>query len=116
MSDSAALIPEWSQAIGTMLIGLVAVIIGVFRYVKTQLTKDAPTGHTSDILCIENRSLKDLTIAIRDHEDLVAREFKKHNRLGEELRESIEANTEASRALIGLFERSTIQSEDKNNE
>lgn len=85
-------IPLWAQGAGTIAIAIVAAIIGVFKYLKTQV-KPAESGLAATF--IDPKLIKDVIQSVRDHEESFSRETKKSIRSEQELRDSIIENTEA---------------------
>lgn len=87
--DTAATLPMWVQSAGIVSIALVSTIIGVFKYLKTEV-KDLNAGSTTVVDAILNEKLvKDLISVIRDAQEEQTRDSKKSQRLSQDLKESV---------------------------
>jgi hypothetical protein len=81
--DAGAL-PVWAQFAGAVATALVATIVAIAKYTKTQVT----TGQDPKVL-------RDLGIIIREHEEAFTRDIKRLIRSNEDLQKSIDNNIEA---------------------
>lgn len=88
METTVSTLPVWVQTAGALAIAIVAAIIGVFKYIKTQVTTD------NSLLIPKN--IKEIEAAIRDHEEAFTRDMKKLIRSNEDLVVSKERSVEAT--------------------
>lgn len=93
--DSSNL-PEWVQIASILAIAITAAIIGVFKYLKTEV-KDDDNNKSSVISAslIDSRLLRELIEALRDLQEEQSRDSKKNHRLLQDLREAINELNEA---------------------
>lgn len=84
--DTSSL-PEWAQFAGIVAVAIVSAIIGVYKYVKTQVTSDSTTVPVAS--GIDSRLIRDVITAIRENQDEQGRDSKKSHRLAQDLKESI---------------------------
>ncbi len=101
-------LPIWAQNAGIIAIALISAIIGVFRYLKTEI-KDTPTKIESSI---EPKMLRDIVTAIIDHQEEQSRDAKKSHRLSQDLKESVNelnesiiVHTDTTMNLVRLVNR-----------
>jgi acyl-CoA reductase-like NAD-dependent aldehyde dehydrogenase len=99
----ASNLPSWIQEVSIFAVATVSIIVGVWRYIKTETAK-APdkasqvnTGHVVAASFVDSKLLKELIDALREHQEELARIALRTTRSQSELRECVLENTEASR-------------------
>lgn len=96
-------LPSWIQEVTIIAVASVSVIVGVWRYIRTEAGKAATgktpenTGQIVAASFIESKLLKELIDALREHQEEDARTALRVTRSQNELREALIENTEASR-------------------
>lgn len=92
-------LPVWAQAAGLIAVALVAAVVGVLRYLKTEAKADGVVASsTSSVISasfIDSKLLRELIEALREHQDETGRDAKKTHRLMQDLREATNEMTEA---------------------
>lgn len=112
----AGSLPIWAQNAGMLAVALVAAILGVYRYLKTEAkVEPAATGSSASVISasfIDSKLLKELIEAMRELQDEQGRDAKKSHRLSQDLREavnelneSIIVNTDASLNIVRFINR-----------
>jgi len=100
MADASSL-PIWAQNAGILATALVAAIVGVFRYLKTEEKPEKTAGASSASVIsasfIDSKLLKELIEAMRELQDEQGRDAKKSHRLSQDLREAV---TELNESII----------------
>lgn len=84
--DTSSL-PIWAQTAGSVAIAIVAAIIGVIKYVKTNIPSSS------------NKEVKSLIDTIRDTHEDTGREIKRLVRVLHDLVDSLDLNTESLEEL-----------------
>jgi hypothetical protein len=85
-------LPIWVQTAGGLAIGLVAAIMGVFRYLKTEAKETATSSSSASVISasfIDSKLLKELIEAMREAQDELGRDSKKSHRLSQDLKEAL---------------------------
>lgn len=93
-------LPVWAQGAAAISVALIAAIVGVFRYLKTELkatASDDAKGSNSVISAsfIDSKLLRELVDALRDNQEDRSRDTKKSHRLSQDLKEALNEMTEA---------------------
>lgn len=87
--DTGAM-PVWAQAASIISIALVAAIVGVFKYLKTEQKPEAATQNSViSASFMDSKLLRELIEALREHQDEQSRDAKKSHRQSQDLREAI---------------------------
>ena len=81
-------LPEWVQIAGMFAIAITAAIVGVFKYLKTQVSGEESKGSVLSASLIDSKLLRELIGAIRDSQEEQSRDSKKGHRLSQDLREA----------------------------
>ena len=66
---SATALPPWAQVAAGIAIALVAAIVGVLKYVKTQETVSPKPGAVLSASFIDSKLLKELIETLREHQE-----------------------------------------------
>lgn len=85
-------LPVWAQAALMISISLVAAIVGVIKYLKTEQKTDVGTSSTASVISasfVDAKLLKELIEALREHQDELGRDSKRNQRLSQDLREAV---------------------------
>jgi hypothetical protein len=95
-------LPGWVQEVSIAVVAMVSIIVGVWRYVKTEGAKtpakiEAAAGQVVAASFVDSKLLRELIDALREHQEELARIGLRTTRSQTELRESILENTEAAR-------------------
>mgnify|MGYP006977268303 CR=1 FL=1 len=93
----ASSLPVWAQTAGTIAIAIVAAVIGVLRYIKTQ-PKDTASKDTATVVSasfLDSKLVKELIEALREHQEESGRDIKRILRSVQDLRDAVLENTEA---------------------
>src|SRR5687767_7170541 len=104
-------LPEWAQTASVVAIALVASIVGVFNYLKTQagkvVEKAVPTAanaaETAAVVAAsftDSRLMRELIDALRLTQEEYAREGLKNRRSNAELKDSVDQMTEAMHTSV----------------
>jgi hypothetical protein len=104
MSTTASSVPSWAQEIAILVVGCISVIIAVYKYVTTQISKDVAKipGTTAATQVVaasftDSKLLKELIDALREHSEEDARIALRLTRSMTDLREALVENAEAAR-------------------
>jgi uncharacterized membrane protein YkgB len=92
-------LPVWAQAASLIAVALVASIVGVIRYLKTEIKIVEPISTSSSVISasfLDSKLLRELIEALRDFQEEQNRDFKKNQRLSQDLKEAINNLTEAT--------------------
>lgn len=93
----AASLPVWAQTAGTIAIAIIAAVVGVLKYIKTE-TKPASNSRSGEVLSasfIDSRMMRELIEALREHQEESGRDIKRLLRAVQDLRETLIENNEA---------------------
>lgn len=96
--DTSSL-PVWAQAASLIAIALVAAIVGVFKYLKTEQRTEPTATSTGSVISasfIESKLLRELIEALRDLQEEQGRDAKRSHRLSQDLREAINELNEST--------------------
>lgn len=97
--EAAGSLPVWAQGAALIAVALVAAIVGVLKYLKTEAKVDSTPATTNNSVIsasfIDSKLLRELIEALREHQDEQGRDAKKSHRLAQDLREAINEMTEA---------------------
>jgi hypothetical protein len=96
----ASSLPVWAQAASLIAVALVAAIVGVMRYLKTEakVPEAAGTANSNSVISasfIDSKLLRELIEALRESQDERGRDSKKSHRLSQDLKEAVNELTEA---------------------
>lgn len=112
----ASSLPVWAQAALMISISLVAAIVGVIKYLKTEQKTETVPANSSVISAsfIDSKLMRELIEALREHQDEQSRDAKKSHRLSQDLREavnelneSIIVSTDTTMNLVRFINRET---------
>jgi hypothetical protein len=102
MEEAAINIPAWAQQVTVFGVMICSVIIGIWKYFKTEAEKvvnKAPTGSTETIVTaasfVDTKILRELIDTLREHQEELGRQSQRVTRSQQELRETIIESTEA---------------------
>jgi glycyl-tRNA synthetase (class II) len=111
MSEAASSVPSWAQEVGIFAVASVSIVVAIYKYVTTQLTKEVPPPVGASHV-IESKLLRELIDALREHSEEDARVALRLNRGMGELREAVlemsevaKSHTEASIRLLQFMHR-----------
>lgn len=95
-------LPGWIQEVSILAVGCVSIIIGVWRYIKTEAGKEKPkpaevAGQVVAASFVDSKLLRELIDALREHQEEGARTALRITRSQNELRETLIENTESAR-------------------
>ena len=98
--EAAISIPVWAQQIGVFGVMICSVIIGIWKYMKTEsdkLKESTPKeqGVVSAASFVDTKILRELIDTLREHQEETGRQAQRMTRSNQELRESIIESTEA---------------------
>jgi len=90
-------LPGWIQQAGIIAIALVSAIVGVFKYLKTEASKEktAESGSLVAATFLDPKLVRELITTLIEHKDELARESKKIVRANQDARDAIMENSEA---------------------
>lgn len=103
MSTTASSVPSWAQEAGVFAVASISIVIAIYKYVTTQISKDikptenVTTGQIVAASFTDSKLLKELIDALREHSEEDARVALRLTRSMSELREALLEATEASR-------------------
>lgn len=96
----ASSLPVWAQAAGMIAIAMVAAVIGVIKYIKTESKVDVTTPTTTSSVIsasfTDAKLLRELIEALRDLNEEQGRDTKKTHRLLQDLKEALNELNEAT--------------------
>ncbi len=92
-------LPVWAQAAAPIAVALFAAIVGVFKYLKTEVKAEPaavnPSNSVISASFIDSKLMRELVEALRELQDEQGRDSKKSHRLSQDLREAVNELTEA---------------------
>ena len=101
--SAASSVPSWAQEAGVFAVASISIVIAIYKYITTQISKDvkqpatATVGQVVAASFVDSKLLRELIDALREHSEENARIALRQTRGMGELRESILEMTEAAR-------------------
>lgn len=94
-------VPAWAQQIAVFAVAVLSVILGVYKYIKTEAGKSTnPASATGSVVAasfIDSRLLRELIDTLREHQEELGRQSQRLMRSNTDLREAIIDSNEALR-------------------